>query len=332
MERPILEIKDLRTYFYVDGKELRAVDGLSYCVNRGECVAVVGESASGKSVSALSVLRLVADPPGRIVGGEILLDGTDLLKLSEREIRKIRGNRISMVFQEPGTALNPVLTIGRQLTEGLELHRGMKHSEALQEAVRLLSMVGIPNPEQRVRDYPYQFSGGMQQRIMIAMAMSCNPDVLIADEPTTALDVTVQAQLLEVLNALRREFGTALIIITHNLGVVARYAEKVQVVYAGRLVEGGTAEDVFERTCHPYTRGLIHAVPRLDLPLDTELEGIEGSPPNLAKLSPHQCAFSERCKFATEQCRRQRPELEELAPGHVAACFRAREFLEEVSP
>ena len=331
MDRPILEIKNLKTYFYVDGKELRAVDGLSYSVNRGECVAVVGESASGKSVSALSVLRLVADPPGRIVSGEILLDGVDLLKLSEREIRKIRGNRIAMVFQEPGTALNPVLTIGRQLTEGLELHKGMKHKEALQEAVKLLGMVGIPNPEQRVKDYPYQFSGGMQQRIMIAMAMSCNPDVLIADEPTTALDVTVQAQLLEVLNNLRREYGTALIIITHNLGVVARYAEKVQVVYAGRLVEGGTAEDIFCRTCHPYTRGLIRAVPRLDMPQDAELVGIEGTPPNLAKLSPHLCAFSERCKFATEQCKAGRPELEEVGPGHVAACFHAREFLEEGS-
>ena len=274
MERPILEIKNLQTYFYVDGKVLRAVDGLSYSVGRGECVAVVGESASGKSVSALSVLQLVADPPGRIVGGEILLDGVDLLKLSEREMRTIRGNRIAMVFQEPGTALNPVLTIGRQLTEGLELHKGLSHKEALKEAIDLLGLVGIPNPEQRIKDYPYQFSGGMQQRIMIAMAMSCSPDVLIADEPTTALDVTVQAQLLEVLNGLRRQYGTALVIITHNLGVVARYAEKVQVVYAGRLVEGGTAEDIFQRTCHPYTKGLIRAVPRLDMPQDQELVGI----------------------------------------------------------
>ena len=332
MERPILEIKNLQTYFYVDGKVLRAVDGLSYSVGRGECVAVVGESASGKSVSALSVLQLVADPPGRIVGGEILLDGVDLLKLSEREMRTIRGNRIAMVFQEPGTALNPVLTIGRQLTEGLELHKGLSHKEALKEAIDLLGLVGIPNPEQRIKDYPYQFSGGMQQRIMIAMAMSCSPDVLIADEPTTALDVTVQAQLLEVLNGLRRQYGTALVIITHNLGVVARYAEKVQVVYAGRLVEGGTAEDIFQRTCHPYTKGLIRAVPRLDMPQDQELVGIEGSPPDLRKLSPHLCAFSGRCRYATAQCRSQRPELEEVAPGHVAACFHARELRKEVSP
>ena len=266
------------------------------------------------------------------VGGEILLDGVDLLKLSEREMRTIRGNRIAMVFQEPGTALNPVLTIGRQLTEGLELHKGLSHKEALKEAIDLLGLVGIPNPEQRIKDYPYQFSGGMQQRIMIAMAMSCSPDVLIADEPTTALDVTVQAQLLEVLNGLRRQYGTALVIITHNLGVVARYAEKVQVVYAGRLVEGGTAEDIFQRTCHPYTKGLIRAVPRLDMPQDQELVGIEGSPPDLRKLSPHLCAFSDRCRYATAQCRSQRPELEEVAPGHVAACFHARELRKEVSP
>ena len=212
------------------------------------------------------------------------------------------------------------------------LYTSLSHKEALKEAIDLLGLVGIPNPEQRIKDYPYQFSGGMQQRIMIAMAMSCSPAVLIADEPTTALDVTVQAQLLEVLNGLRRQYGTALVIITHNLGVVARYAEKVQVVYAGRLVEGGTAEDIFQRTCHPYTKGLIRAVPRLDMPQDQELVGIEGSPPDLRKLSPHLCAFSDRCRYATAQCRSQRPELEEVAPGHVAACFHARELRKEVSP
>jgi oligopeptide/dipeptide ABC transporter ATP-binding protein len=322
----ILEVKDLRTYFYVQEGELRAVDGLSYDVDKGQCVALVGESACGKSVSALSVMRLIPYPPGIIVGGEIIFDGQDLLKVSEVEMRHIRGNRIAMVFQEPTTSLNPVLTICRQLSESLELHRGLDKKASREEALHLLKLVGIPNPERRLDDYPYQFSGGMQQRIMIAMALSCDPALLIADEPTTSVDVTVQAQLLEVMNDLRTRFSTAVIIITHNLGVVARYADKVEVMYAGRLVEGGPTEVIYKEPKHPYTIGLIASVPRLDLPRKGGLSAIEGLPPNLARLSVNICAFSMRCKYAIDKCRQQRPALEEVGPGHVAACFRSHEI------
>jgi len=322
----ILEVKNLRTYFYVDEGELRAVDGLSYSVKKRECVAVVGESACGKSVSALSIMRLIPYPPGIIVGGEIWFEGRDLLKVSEAEMRKIRGNRIAMVFQEPTTSLNPVLPVRRQLSETLELHRGLDGAKAREEAINLLKLVGIPNPERRIDDYPYQFSGGMQQRIMIAMALSCNPGLLIADEPTTAVDVTVQAQLLEVINNLRTQFGTSVIIITHNLGVVARYADSVNVMYAGRLVERGKTEDIYNNPHHPYTVGLINSVPRLDLPKKRGLYTIEGLPPNLVRLSPNVCAFSERCKYALPKCRQKRPELEEVGEGHFAACFRSHEI------
>jgi oligopeptide transport system ATP-binding protein len=322
----ILEIKDLRTYFYVTDGELRAVDGLSYHVDKGQCVAIVGESACGKSVSALSVMRLIPYPPGIIVGGEITFEGKDLLKLSEEEMRHIRGNRIAMVFQEPTTSLNPVLTINRQLSETLELHRGMDKKTSREESLNLLKEVGIPNPDRRLDDYPYQFSGGMQQRIMIAMALACNPALLIADEPTTSVDVTVQAQLLEVMNNLRTQFGTAVIIITHNLGVVARYAEKVEVMYAGRLVEGGPTDAIYGEPKHPYTLGLIASVPRLDLPRKGSLHAITGLPPNLARLPKNICAFSLRCKYAIPKCQQQRPELEEVGPAHVAACFRSHEI------
>jgi oligopeptide transport system ATP-binding protein len=322
----ILEIKDLRTYFYVSDGELRAVDGLSYNVDKGQCVAVVGESACGKSVSALSVMRLIPYPPGIIVGGEILFDGKDLLKVSEEEMRHIRGNRIAMIFQEPTTSLNPVLTINRQLSETLELHRGMDKKTSRDESLKLLKQVGIPNPERRLDDYPYQFSGGMQQRIMIAMALACNPALLIADEPTTSVDVTVQAQLLEVMNNLRTQYGTAVIIITHNLGVVARYAEKVEVMYAGRLVEGGPTDAIYAEPKHPYTLGLIASVPRLDLPRRGSLNAINGLPPNLARLPKDICAFSLRCKYAIPKCQQQRPELEQVGPEHVAACFRSHEI------
>jgi len=271
MADKLLEVKDLRTYFYVDEGELRAVDGLSYSVSKGECVGLVGESACGKSVSALSIMRLIPYPPGIIVGGEIIFEGRDLLKVSEEEIRHIRGNRIAMVFQEPTTSLNPVLTVKRQLTETLELHRGLDRPAAVDEAVRLLKLVGIPDAERRVNDYPHQFSGGMQQRIMIAMALSCNPSLLIADEPTTSVDVTVQAQLLEIMNNLRKQFGSAVIIITHNLGVVARYVDYVNVMYAGRLVEAGPTEVIYGQPRHPYTIGLINSVPvnrGIPIPLD----------------------------------------------------------------
>lgn len=286
---------------------------------------MVGESACGKSVSALSVMRLIPYPPGIIVGGEVIFDGKDILKVSEEEIRHIRGNRIAMVFQEPTTSLNPVLTVSRQLSESLELHRGVDAKSAKEEAAKLLKLVGIPDSEKRVDDYPHQFSGGMQQRIMIAMALACDPALLIADEPTTSVDVTVQAQLLEVINNLRTQFGTAVIIITHNLGVVARYADSVNVMYAGRLMETGPTDAIYNEPKHPYTVGLIASVPRLDLPRQRNLSVIEGLPPNLARLSKNMCPFSPRCKMAIAKCREQRPELEQVGKEHMSACFRSSE-------
>lgn len=304
--------------------ELRAVDGLSYHVDKGESVGIVGESACGKSVSALSIMRLIPYPPGIIVGGEIIFNGQDLLKISEEEIRHIRGNQIAMIFQEPTTSLNPVLTVSLQLSEALELHRGLNKKDSAEEAVKLLKLVGIPDADTRVNNYPYQFSGGMQQRIMIAMALSCNPSLLIADEPTTSVDVTVQAQLLEILDNLRTQFGTAVIIITHNLGVVARYVDRVHVMYAGRLVEAGPTEAIYGEPKHPYTVGLLASVPRLDLPRKQKLSVIEGLPPNLARL-PQGCAFNTRCYFAIDKCFQQIPDLEKVGEDHFSACFRSKE-------
>jgi oligopeptide/dipeptide ABC transporter ATP-binding protein len=270
-------------------------------------------------------MRLIPYPPGIIVGGEIIFDSKDLLKVSEEEIRHIRGNRIAMIFQEPTTSLNPVLTVSRQLSESLELHRGLDKQAAAEEAMKLLKLVGIPDAERRINDYPHQFSGGMQQRIMIAMALSCNPALLIADEPTTSVDVTVQAQLLEIINNLRTQFGTAVIVITHNLGVVARYVDRVNVMYAGRLVESGPTDVIYGEPRHPYTVGLIASVPRLDLPRKRGLSVIPGLPPNLARLSPHICAFSARCKYAIDKCKQERPALEQVGKDHYAACFRSSE-------
>jgi len=323
-EDKVLEVKDLRTYFYTEDGEVRAVDGLWFNVKKGECVGLVGESACGKSVSALSIMRLIPYPPGIIVGGEIIFKGRDLLQVSEEEMRHIRGNRIAMIFQEPMTSLNPVLTISRQISESLELHRGMDKKKAAKEAVKLLHLVGLPDAEQRVGDYPHQFSGGMQQRIMIAMALSCNPELLIADEPTTLVDVTVQAQLLELINDLRSQFGTSVIIITHNLGVVARYADRVNVMYAGRLVETAPTDALYREPKHPYTTGLLASVPRLDLPRERKLSVIDGLPPNLANV-PKGCAFYPRCYLATDRCREEKPELEEVGENHYSACFRSRE-------
>ena len=325
----ILKIEDLVIQYDTDSGCVHALNGLSLTLRVGETLGLVGETGAGKTTLARSIMGLIQCPPGKIVSGKILYRGEDLLTMKEKHRQSIRGKEISMIFQDPMTSLNPVTTVGDQIAEAVMAHEKIGKKQAWEKALEMLETVGISR--ERASDYPHQFSGGMKQRVIIAIALVLNPKILLADEPTTALDVTVQAQLLEVLNSLRREYGTALIIITHNLGVVARYAEKVQVVYAGRLVEGGTAEDIFCRTCHPYTRGLIRAVPRLDMPQDAELVGIEGTPPNLAKLSPHLCAFSERCKFATEQCKAGRPELEEVGPGHVAACFHAREFLEEGS-
>jgi len=313
-------VKGLKTYFYTRDGELKAVDDLSFHVNRGESVGLVGESACGKSVSALSVMRLIPYPPGIIVGGEIIFDDRDLLQVSEEEMRDIRGNKIAMIFQEPTTSLNPVLNIRRQLSESLELHRGLDSATSAEEAIKLLDLVGIPDAAVRVDQHPYQFSGGMQQRIMIAIALSCNPALLIADEPTTSVDVTVQAQLLEVIDNLRHQFGTAVIIITHNLGVVARYVDRVNVMYAGRLVETGPTDLIFGHPTHPYTLGLLRSVPRLDLPRTRKLSVIKGLPPNLARV-PSGCAFHPRCSLAFDQCRIERPLMEEVEEGHFSACF-----------
>ena len=321
MEEAILEVKNLKTYFYNDGKELRASDDLSYQVHKGECVAIIGESGSGKTVEALSILRLIPYPPGLIVDGQILFHGQDLLQMSDQEMRQIRGSKISMIFQEASTALDPVMTIGNQIAEALRIHQGMTKKEALEKAVELLRRVDIPNPEQRVKQYPHEFSGGMQQRAMIAMAMSCDPEILIADEPTTALDVTVQAQVLEQLNKLRKESNTALIIITHNLGVVARYADTVKIMYGGKIVESGTPFDIFENPQHPYTIGLVRAVPRLDLPRSHGLHTIPGEPPDMSRIPEQSCAFAGRCPHATQECHTKRPPFVSVGEGHECACF-----------
>ena len=316
----ILEVKDLKTNFYTDEGVIKAVDGLSYDINKGECVGIVGESGCGKSVGAMSIIRLIPYPPGIIEGGEIKFKGKNLLDISEDEIQEIRGNKISMIFQEPSTSLNPVLSVERQLTESLELHRAMKRSDAKEESVRLLELVGIPDPDRRIYDYPHQFSGGMQQRIMIAMALSCSPDLIIADEPTTALDVTIQAQILELLADTRERLGTAVLIITHNLGVVSRYVDRLNVMYAGSIVETGKTDEIFANPKHPYTIGLLKSVPRLDQPKTKDMDVIEGMPPNLARL-PEGCPFAERCSFVMDQCRDEKPVLEEVSEGHFRACF-----------
>jgi oligopeptide/dipeptide ABC transporter ATP-binding protein len=316
----VLEVKNLRTYFYIQEGELKANDDLSYYVNKGESVAVVGESACGKSVSALSIMRLIPYPPGIIVGGEIFFQGKDLMLATEAEMRHIRGNSIAMVFQEPTTSLNPVLTVKRQISESLELHRNMDKNESFQETVRLLKLVGIPDADKRANDYPFQFSGGMQQRIMIAMALSCNPSLLICDEPTTSLDVTVQAQLLEIIDGLRERFGTSVITITHNLGIVARYVDRVNVMYAGKIVETASTEELYSNPCHPYTIGLLSSVPRLDVSKKKSLRMIKGLPPNLAHL-PGGCPFHPRCDWAMPKCRMEYPPLEKVGENHYRACF-----------
>ena len=318
----LLEVRDLQTQFLTSAGVVRAVDGVSYDIDEGETVALVGESGCGKSVSALSIMRLVAEPAGRIVGGQILFQGRNLLELTEAQMRDVRGRDIAMVFQEPMTSLNPVLTIGRQLTEGLEIHMAMTHEAASARAVELLAMVGIPDPARRLTQYPHQFSGGMRQRMMIAMALACNPKLILADEPTTALDVTIQAQILELMRDLSRRLGVAMLIITHNLGVVARYADRVNVMYAGRVIERGRAADLYSDPRHPYTLGLLRSVPRLDEPMRAKLDPIEGQPPDLTRLPPG-CAFSPRCAFRVDRCA-EVPALEPRgAAGHLSACWEA---------
>jgi oligopeptide/dipeptide ABC transporter ATP-binding protein len=329
--RTILEIDNLQTHFFTAAGVVRAVDGVSYSVKSGETLGVVGESGCGKSVTALSVLRLVANPPGRIVGGAIRFEGTNLLDLTEGEMEAIRGNDISMIFQEPMTSLNPLLTIGRQIGEAMVLHRGLSWREALDEAAEMLRRVHIPEPERRVHAYPHQLSGGMRQRAMIAMALSCNPKLLIADEPTTALDVTIQAQILDLMRELQETTGTAIVLITHDMGVVAENADRVVVMYAGHKVEEASADDLFDSPLHPYTKGLLGSVPNLEVAAHLKtrrarLNEIKGIVPSLANL-PQGCAFAPRCRFATEECRATSPTLEQHRPGHWVACWHAGRLL-----
>jgi oligopeptide transport system ATP-binding protein len=317
----LLEVNNLKTYFFTEDGVVRAVNGVTWHLDEGETLALVGESGCGKSVTAMSILRLIPNPPGRIVDGSIIFEGRDLLKLTDAELRAIRGNRIAMVFQEPMTSLNPVLTVGHQLREAVQLHLGLNESDANTRAIELLELVGIPEAAQRVKDYPHQFSGGMRQRVMIAMALSCNPKLLIADEPTTALDVTIQAQVLEIMAKLANELGTAVLVITHNLGVVARYADRVNVMYAGEIVESGSATAVFKTPRMPYTVGLMASVPRLDATEHYRLTTIEGQPP-LLRDEIIGCPFRPRCDWAVDRCATEHPELEEKEPGHWARCLR----------
>ena len=315
----LLTVEQLEVEFKTHDGLVRAVDGISYSVAPGEVVAIVGESGSGKSVSARAVMGLVPNPPGNIAGGRVVFDGQNLLALDEEEMRKVRGRRIAMVFQEPMTSLNPVISIGRQMTEAMQYNLGYSKSKARARAIELLTMVGISEPAQRMRQYPHLLSGGMRQRVMIAMALSCDPELIIADEPTTALDVTIQAQILTMMEELCQRLKVALIIITHNLGVVARYASRVNVMYAGRIVEKGEAEEIYHRPRHPYTAGLLQSVPRMDRPRSEPILPIPGNPPDMLN-PPEGCAFRPRCKFANEACAK-RPEMEIYDNGHEAACW-----------
>jgi len=326
-DETVLDVKNLQTVFFTNSGLFRAVDDVSFHVHRGETLAIVGESGCGKSVSALSIMRLVPDPPGRIVGGSVNLEGTDLLKLSDAEMRQIRGNRISMIFQEPMTSLNPVMRIGDQITEVVQLHQTMTNKQAWAKAVEMLRLVRIPEPERRAHEYPHQLSGGMRQRAMIAMALACRPTLLIADEPTTALDVTIQAQILALIVDLQKTLGTGLILITHDLGVVAQTAQRVIVMYAGKKVEEATVEDLFEKPLHPYTRGLMASMPAvisLEAKEDARLTEIPGMVPSLTNL-PAGCAFAPRCSLAIDRCRAEYPPLQEFGGNHWAACWRAAE-------
>jgi oligopeptide/dipeptide ABC transporter ATP-binding protein len=321
----LLEVRNLTTQFFTSAGTVQAVDEISFDIDEGETVAVVGESGCGKSVSALSILRLIPWPPGKIVAGTIHFLEQDLLALSDQEIRKIRGRQISMVFQEPMTSLNPVLTIGLQLTETMMHHLGLSAEKAHRRAAELLTMVGISEPERRLSQFPHHLSGGMRQRVMIALALSCEPKLIIADEPTTALDVTIQAQILELMKDLTKQLGVALIVITHNLGVVARYADRVNVMYAGKMIEMGRARQIYHDPRHPYTLGLLASVPRMDQPRGNRLVPIDGQPPDLTRLD-NGCAFRPRCRFAADRCAIEFPALEIVDDGHSAACWRVDEI------
>jgi oligopeptide transport system ATP-binding protein len=316
----LLEVKGLRTQFFTQDGVVNAVNGISYTLNEGETLGIVGESGCGKSVGVMSLIRLIPSPPGKIVAGEVIFDGRDLLKLSDDEIRSIRGNKIAMIFQDPMTSLNPVLTIGRQIGEALELHLGMDKKQSRARTVELLELVGIPSAKDRLDNYPHQFSGGMRQRVMIAMGLSCNPQLLIADEPTTALDVTIQAQIIDLAKRLRDEIGMAMIWITHDLGVVAGLAHRVIVMYAGYIVEEAPVKQLYQNPRHPYTLGLLGSLPRLDEERPEQLQSIEGLPPDLINF-PQGCPFYARCKYRIDICTHEMPPLKTVGIGHKAACY-----------
>jgi oligopeptide transport system ATP-binding protein len=316
----LLDVRDLRTQFQTQDGLVNAVNGVSFQLNEGETLGIVGESGCGKSVTMLSIMRLIPQPPGKISAGQILFHGTDLIKLSDEQIRRIRGHKIAMIFQDPMTSLNPVLTIGRQISEALELHMAMNSQQAKARTIELLQLVNIPEAAKRVNDYPHQFSGGMRQRVMIAMALSCNPELLIADEPTTALDVTIQAQIIDLVRRLQRELGMAVIWITHDLGVVAGMCERVNVMYAGFVIESASVRDIYASPQHPYTKGLLASIPRLDAKSKSKLTPIEGLPPDLIDL-PKGCPFAARCSYVQDICRAERPELRPVGAGHHTACW-----------
>ena len=323
MEEVILDIRDLKTFFYTYDGVVKAVDGVSYQLNAGEPLGIVGESGCGKSVSALSILRLIPDPPGRIVDGQIYFKETNLLELANDRMREIRGNRISMIFQEPMTSLNPVFTVGDQIAEAFRLHQGMKRHEAREKSIDALRLVNIPSPEKCVSQYPHELSGGMRQRAMIARALGCNPEILIADEPTTALDVTIQAQIIDLMLQLKEELGTAIILITHDLGIIAETVKRVIVMYAGKIVEEAPTRAIFKTPLHPYTQGLLQSIPRLGDKVRlgrVRLEEIPGVVPSLYELPPG-CRFSTRCRHTMEICRQREPELDEIEEGHFCRCW-----------
>jgi len=316
--KELLKVNKLKTYFYTHEGIVKAVDEVSFSINQGETLGIVGESGSGKSVTALTIMRLIPQPPGKIVDGEIIFKGKDLAKISETEMRKIRGRRISMIFQEPMTSLDPVFTIGHEIMETILLHQNVSKKVAAERAINMLEMVGIPDARKRMKNYPHELSGGMRQRIMIAMALSCNPALLIADEPTTALDVTIQAQILNLMNDLKKKFNTAVLMITHDLGVISEMCDYVAVMYAGHIVEYTDVFSIFEKPLHPYTQGLNKSIPRMDIEVET-LETIKGSVPNLLHLDPG-CPFASRCEYAFERCIREMPELLEIEPRHLVKC------------
>lgn len=324
MGKKLLEVKDLCTSFFTYAGEVKAVNHVSYYIDQEEIVAVVGESGCGKSVTQMSVMQIIQSPPGKIIGGQVLFDGRDLLKLNKEEMRRVRGEEIAMIFQEPMTALNPVFTVGAQLTEVIRAHSSLNKKDAWKKGIKALADVGIPDPESRMKNYPFEMSGGMRQRVCIAIAVACNSKLIIADEPTTALDVTTQAQVMELLQSMVEKYRKSILVVTHNLGLVTRYADRIYVMYAGQVIESGTTEEIMTNPKHPYTVGLLESVPSLDHNKSEALVPIEGAPPNLAKMPPT-CPFLPRCKYATEKCKEAaKPELRPVADGfsHMTACFR----------